>query len=104
MCDIVAQLKERIAYEYDFGDSWIHAIKLVKSHPVDAFRHTPCCLDGANAAPPDDCGGIPGYYHLLEVIANKKHPEHRDLLDWLDGPFDPAAFDCDAINRRLRAI
>jgi hypothetical protein len=48
---------------------------------------------GKRACPPEDCGGSYGYIHFLEAVANPKHPEHRDMLDWIGGTFDPEAFD-----------
>ncbi|MCC7318244.1 MAG: hypothetical protein IT219_06890 [Bacteroidales bacterium] len=42
--------------------------------------------------PPEDCGGVPGYYRLLEVMADPKHPDYADMLDWLGGvPYNPNA-------------
>ena len=35
------------------------------------------CLDGANACPPEDCGGTSGYADLLEALANPAHEEHE---------------------------
>jgi hypothetical protein len=44
---------------------------------------------------------IGGYFHLLEALADPRHPEHDDLTEWLGGGFAPAAFDPDAINQCL---
>jgi hypothetical protein len=38
-------------------------------------------LDGENACPPEDFGGIWGYYELLQVLKNPKHKEHQEMLD-----------------------
>ncbi|MEN8198274.1 MAG: TraB/GumN family protein, partial [Pseudomonadota bacterium] len=38
---------------------------------------------GKKACPPEDCGGIYGYYHLLDAIADPDHEEHDDLTEWL---------------------
>jgi hypothetical protein len=56
---------------------------------------------GKLQGPPEDCGGIPGYYHLLEALSDSNHPEYKDLLDWVGGEFNPDAFSLDEINRRL---
>ena len=37
------------------------------------------CLDGENACPPEDCGGIWGYYELLKAVKNPKHKEHQGM-------------------------
>jgi hypothetical protein len=94
--------KASIVYEYDLGDSWGHAIVVEKELPPDpSFKH-PLCTAGARACPPEDCGGIPGYEHLLEALADKKHPEHADLTDWLGEPWDAMLFELDSVNARLR--
>lgn len=89
-------------YEYDFGDSWRHLIKVksVASPNTDWFY--PLCVAGARAAPPDDVGGVMGYAEFLCAIHNPKHEEHDSMLVWIGGAFDPEGFDLNAINRTLR--
>ena len=67
-------------YTYDFGDSWEHSIVLEKRLPIDPNTPYPVCTDGQLACPPEDCGGIPGFYDLIEVlsdarISSKQAPE-----------------------------
>ena len=69
-------------------------------HPQASRLAVAVCLDGAQACPPEDCGGPPGYEQLLETVANPNHPEHAEMKEWL-GEFDPAAFDLTATNRAL---
>jgi hypothetical protein len=64
----------------------------------------PICLTGKRACPPEDCGGIWGYGDLLEAIHDPTHPEHKDMLEWLGGSFDPEEFDVDIVNQRLKTI
>jgi hypothetical protein len=59
----------------------------------------PVVLAGRGACPPEDVGGLPGYYHFLEVMNNPRHPEHEDMLEWAGGKFDPFAFNAHDINR-----
>lgn len=33
--------------------------------------------------PPEDCGGIGGYYDLLKSLAEPKRPEHEETKAWL---------------------
>jgi hypothetical protein len=61
-------------------------------------------LDGKNACPPEDCGGIWGYYDLLKAVKNPKHKEHQETLDCLGGQFDPGHFDLQKINAALRGL
>jgi hypothetical protein len=49
-------------------------------------------------------GGVWGYDSFLEAIADPKHPEHDDMLEWVGGEFDPEAFDLDEVNEALRYV
>lgn len=86
-------------YSYDFGDDWEHCVILEEVFPAPLGTTFPKCTSGERASPPDDCGGPHGYAQLLEILADKKHPEHAERLRWvkgmknLRGAFDPKAFD-----------
>jgi len=69
--------------------------------PKDPKTKYPVCLEGNRACPPEDCGGPWGYASLLEVIANPKHEEHAEMLEWC-GPFDPEAFDANKATKEMR--
>jgi hypothetical protein len=101
---VLGRVRAKATYTYDFGDSWEHAIVVEKVLPPEPGVHYPVCVDGKLQGPPEDCGGVPGYYNLLEAIHDPKHPEHEDLLDWVGGEFDPDAFSVEEVNRRLAAI
>lgn len=103
LASLLERPRQILRYEYDFGDGWEHEIVLEKILPEPSSSH-PVCLAGENACPPEDCGGIGGYYDLLEALANPKHKEHAHLLEWLGGPFDPKAFALSPINRAIKAI
>jgi len=59
----------------------------------------PICLDGARACPPEDCGGTGGYLNLCEIIQNPGHEEYESMKEWLNGDFDPDAFDIQKVNK-----
>jgi hypothetical protein len=101
LSDLAAAGVKKVRYEYDFGDGWEHTVTIEKVVPREAKAKYPRCTAGAKAAPPDDCGGLPGYERMLEVLSNPKDPEYADMLEWVGGPFDPDAFDLDATNREL---
>jgi hypothetical protein len=104
VADLAPAAKSKFIYEYDFGDNWQHEVKVEKILPPDADYKRPLCLAGENASPPEDCGGIGGYYNLLEALAEPKHPEHEDLKDWIGGDWDAARFDLDEVNAALKRI
>ena len=91
-------------YTYDFGDGWEHRIKVEKVLPPDPALATPLCLAGANACPPEDVGGSPGYLDFVDAVSDPNHPEHDEMLDWCGGSFDPTAFDAQPVNAFLRYI
>lgn len=57
-------------YEYDFGDGWTHVVKLLAIEPRERGAKYPRCIGGERACTPEDCGGVPGYYRLLEILAD----------------------------------
>ncbi len=93
---------DRIRYAYDFGDGWEHDIVLEKRLTSDAVERVPTCLSGKGACPPDDCGGPWGYVDLKDALADPRHEDHEDMLDWLGleraEDFDPVACDLGEIN------
>ncbi|MGB6208508.1 plasmid pRiA4b ORF-3 family protein [Mycobacterium sp.] len=96
-----------ISYTYDFGDGWEHEIVVETAGVAEPGKHYPQCVDGEGACPSEDCGGPPGYEHLREVLADPGDEEHDDMVTWLGldhaCEFNPAAFDVEAVNRRLVA-
>lgn len=95
---------ERFVYEYDFGDGWVHIVKVRTTHQPDQGNRTPQCIAGKNACPPEDIGGPPGYDHFLKVLADPKHEEHDVLLEWVGEEFDPKEFDLDRTNARIKRL
>jgi hypothetical protein len=84
---------ERAAYLYDFGDGWEHELAFEGIAARETGRRYPRCSGGERACPPEDCGGVPGYEQLLEIIADPTHQEYGRMSTWLGSPFDPEAFD-----------
>jgi hypothetical protein len=93
--------RKSFVYLYDFGDGWEHRVTVETILPAELGVTLPVCLAGANACPPEDVGGPPGYTEFLEAIRDPAHPEHAEMLDWCGGEFDPTAFRLDAINAAL---
>ncbi|WP_420232884.1 plasmid pRiA4b ORF-3 family protein [Pseudomonas sp. ABY48] len=96
--------KRTFNYLYDFGDSWHHRIKVEKTLPAIACPQVPYCIEGANACPPEDVGGGPGYEDFLEAMANPDHPEHDAIVEWHGETFDPTIFDCERVNQWFKRI
>jgi hypothetical protein len=104
-----------IWYIYDFGDDWYHQIVLEGILLADSSTKYPACIAGERACPPEDCGGLPGYEHLLDVLADAKHEEHKEMIAWLKGharnyhPYKPSEFNADKVRfsdskKRLKSL
>lgn len=91
-------------YIYDFGDNWHHAVTVEALEPTDGAVALLYCLAGERACPPEDVGGPWAYEEFLEAIADPKHEEHKAMLEWCDGEFDPERFDLQRANARLARI
>ncbi len=101
---VLGKARAKAIYTYDFGDNWEHAIVVEKVLPPDPGAAYPMCVGGKLRCPPEDCGSIPGYYNLLEVIRDPTHEEHEEMMDWLGGEYDPEAFSIDEVNQRLESL
>ncbi|MGD0914567.1 MAG: plasmid pRiA4b ORF-3 family protein [Terracidiphilus sp.] len=91
----------KMTYTYDFGDNWEHSIVLDKQLPAEHNTTCPICTDGERACPPEDCGGVPGFYKLLDALANPRHRRHKELRSWIGGEFNPETFSIDKVNQQL---
>lgn len=87
----------RFLYTYDMGDSWEHIVTVEVIEDGQPATIYPRYVDGERRAPPEDCGGTPGFEAFLDAIGNPKHPEHKDATEWHHGcyghPFDPDTTD-----------
>ncbi len=91
-----------IRYGYDFGDDWHFTIRL-ESIVDDYYFGYPTLLDGAETAPPEDVGGMHGFYEFLEVYHDKDHPSHKEMKTWAESQFF-REYEPDWINDRLKSI
>lgn len=98
---VITREGQRFSYLYDFGDYWEHTLLVEKFLPPQKGVQYPICLKGKLASPPEDIGGVWGYYLFLEAIRNPDHDQHEDYVAWIGGKFDPEAFDLTKINSKL---
>ncbi|MDN5303948.1 MAG: hypothetical protein PWP46_827 [Fusobacteriaceae bacterium] len=59
--DVFKNEGDKLEYEYDFGDSWVHVIKLESILEEKKGQYYPYMLAGRRTAPFEDCGGIWGW-------------------------------------------
>jgi hypothetical protein len=94
-----------VEYRYDMGDGWRHRV-VIESTPAQwstGELPLPACVAGENACPPDDIGGPHGYALFLEIIADRDHEQHEDMVRRIGGVFDPKGFDLNRLNRDWKA-
>lgn len=80
-------------YAYDFGDDWEHALVYEGLVPAQPSRIYPRCTGGERCCPPEDCGGPHGFTEFVRAIRDRRHPEHKTMLEWAGGDYDPDDFD-----------
>jgi len=104
LSSVLGRIGAKVIYTYDFGDSWEHSIVLEKRLPSAPSIAYPICTDGQLACPPEDCGGIGGFYDLLDALRDPAHEEHKELQDWVGADYDPEALSIEAVNRILTRL
>jgi hypothetical protein len=98
---VLGKVGSKAVYTYDFGDNWEHSIAVEKLLQPEDGRTYPVCVAGKRRGPPEDCGGVHGFYNLLEAISDPDHEDHEEMQDWIDGDFDPEDFSVDEVNGML---
>jgi len=78
--EILEKEGQKLTYLYDFGDYWEHSVLLTRI--IDDLKILfPVCCDGQLNCPPEDVGGLPGFYAFLDIIGKPKHPERKEHED-----------------------
>ncbi|MGV9925208.1 plasmid pRiA4b ORF-3 family protein [Nocardia rhamnosiphila] len=107
--EVLVDAGDAMSYWYDFGDDWMHVLKLEAVLPRDDDAPRARCTAGRRPSPAEDCGGIPGY-ELFTAACDTGHRGHAqaltDLHQWYGDDFDidayaPVPFDIDEINAAL---
>ncbi|HJA56053.1 MAG TPA: plasmid pRiA4b ORF-3 family protein [Candidatus Bacteroides intestinigallinarum] len=101
--EILTRKGSHIEYEYDFGDSWRHLITLEsqQAYKKDETQGV-FLIDGANACPPEDCGGIYGYQKMLEALKQPHSKAAKEYREWLGKNFNAHKFNAKKVERELR--
>lgn len=120
LADFQFRLNERFLYEYDFGDSWRHEVRVERRLSMEPKRTYPVCVGGQRAAPPEDCGGPWAFLerrdtvpcdvreHLEQLVESVEAgdldalQDHLEVIESLRAWLTLDRLDRRAINRRLR--
>ena len=102
LSDLLSEKGKSIEWEYDFGDSWYHDIRLSSIGDYKEDEPLVSFIKGERECPPEDCGGIWGYAELLELYEKRKShkrptADEKERLEWyeMDEEFDPDYFNND---------
>src|ERR1017187_2108791 len=112
LCHLKLRRLERFVYEYDFGDSWIHDLRLETTLSINPRRVYPICVAGKCSAPPQDCGGLHTFMANRQYYAGFGRWRSAEDLDDLADKFgdeepgilsdcNPKRFDRRQVNRAL---
>jgi hypothetical protein len=115
LCDLKLRRLERFVYEYDFGDSWVHDVRLEAVLPFDPRPTYPQCVAGKGAAPPEDCGGPQAFmakrWQFAAIGRGESREDLEDLIDDVEDDewetlarYHPDRFDRRRVNRALASI
>lgn len=101
--DVLNARKTNIDYTYDFGDGWEHRLTVTRKRSGTPDVAYPHYIGGEWNGPPEDCGGVPGFYQLLVVLADANHPEHAQMVEW-SGKYDAKKIDIAGIGHAFSKI
>ena len=100
--ELLEVMKDKIIYNYDFKDNWAHEVVLEKRLPIEDGVLYPRVIDGEGNCPPERCGGVEGFYEILDVLDNPDHMDYDDTIELIGEDYDPDFFDIGAANALIR--
>ena len=108
LIDLIEEPEKTFEYLYDFEYCWQHEITLLDNRYSNSNLQVPLhCMEGAQACPPENVGGVPGYYEFCQVLKNQDHEKHSYYknwyagLTWYDGTFDGDTYPIKKVNAEL---
>lgn len=110
LATMLVEPKDVLDYQYDFGDSWDHKVRLQRIRGSADDELPVICLGGRRAAAADEFGGIWQYQWLIEAGLDPAHPvfggpgNNSTGSSGEDVTFDPEAFDVKRIKLPGRLI
>jgi hypothetical protein len=101
LSDLLHRGVRSFTFIYDFGDDWRHLVTVEELQCAEEGVSYPRLVSGRHACPPEDCGGLPGYEHLIAVLADPGCKEYAELRSWCPS-FDPEELDLVAADEAVR--
>ena len=94
---------KKFNYIYDFGDWWEHSVEVLNCIE-DYDGECPVVTKFKQPSPPDDCGGIYGYYDFLEIYNEESHPEHEEMVEWAEGQGYNEDYNLEFVNDEMEEV
>lgn len=83
LSEVFSEKQQKVTYEYDFGDGWMHSVVLEKVLPVNPDEAYPQVIAGKRSCPWEDSGGPWGYQEKIEILRDRKHEYHEEIFEWV---------------------
>lgn len=105
--ELVADTK-RFTYTYDFGDNWEHTVEVEKVLEEDTEPYARVIKYKGDVIP-EDCGGIWGYYELLDTLSDPEklaaynEENGMDYRKWAESQ-GMGEYDADRVNEQLKQV
>jgi len=100
----VLNVGDRVSYEYDFGDSWVHDISVESSEVTLLPLLASVCVAGGRACPPEDCGGVSRFAEFVRATSDPNHEGHAEAKGWFGGVFDADYFSLSRANAAIQRV
>ena len=105
LIDVLEDVGTRsLKYLYDFGDGWEHSVRVERITDAVPGIAYPRLIEAIGRCPPEDVGGPWGYREFLDAVADPKHQEHAERLQWIGGHFDPINANSEALAQAVHSL
>lgn len=94
---------KKFNYIYDFGDWWEHSVEILNYYE-DYTESCPAVIKFKQVSPPDDCGGIDGYYEFLEQYNDESNANHESIVEWAEQQGYSDNYDLEYINSEMEDV
>jgi hypothetical protein len=101
LADLNLAHRDRMTYEYQFGEGWRIDIRVEKTVAAGKGVHYPSCVAGERAGPPEDFGGLEAFHDMLACLKDPASDLGREWLGWLGPEYDPGECNVEKVNRAL---
>ena len=112
--DFPWRVNDRFTYTYDFGDYWLHQVRVEKVLLPTALVDHPVCVRGRRACPAEEVGGPSGYnqrtldqfswaYEARDRLLAGEDIRDDDVPTWF-WTFQPEHFDKARVNEQLAKV